>query len=681
MKPPLTHSLPAKVGALFLMIVLVFTLSLSAIASVCALGYGIYTEDVRDYYQTDACFSELLSDCYYLRHALSGDYALSSYYTDTGSNLRFAGYDPQTDRYLSNDDDLLEALTVLVSSGTSAEAPAESTLLDISDFANESDYRFYIENQNKTQSKPDSTDVSLPQRSADGLSYGRVSQEDIDGCTFLLGVLSPPAVRDAYSRGYSLFNTIYRFRILAPALLVICAFAAVADLIFLCCAAGHRRDQEGIVLNLQDKIPLDLYLFGVFWGGLLVLLLLDRAIESLQRNSAITAVVFSLIITAALLLCLAVLLTLCTRFKKGKWWRNSLVWMCGSLCFRLCRKMIRGIRELWRSVVLTWRVAAVCLGLTLVELLLAASRETFLMLLLNLGLTLLLCLVARQMLTLKQAGRQLADGAFDSTIDLSRLHGDLREHGENLSSLGQGLSISVEQKMRSERLKTELITNVSHDIKTPLTSIINYVDLLQKAPSPEEQTQYLAVLDRQAKRLKKLTEDLVEASKASTGNLSCHLAPTNLREILDQALGEYEERLRAAGLEPVVSLPEDTLAVLADGRLLWRVLDNLLNNACKYAQSGTRLYLDAVRQDDRALLTVKNISRQQLNLSPDELMERFVRGDSSRNTEGSGLGLNIAKSLVELQKGSFALDIDGDLFKARVTLPLCRAEPEVTAGD
>ena len=209
------------------------------------------------------------------------------------------------------------------------------------------------------------------------------------------------------------------------------------------------------------------------------------------------------------------------------------------------------------------------------------------------------------------------------------------------------------------------------DIQLILTSIINYVDLLQKEPSEEERAQYLDVLDRQAHRLKKLTEDLVEASKASTGNLPVHLAPTSLSELLDQAIGEYEDRLQQAGLSAITVLPETDLTVLADGRLLWRVLDNLLNNACKYAQSGTRVYLEAKPDQNQVVLTVKNISRQQLNLSPDELMERFVRGDSSRNTEGSGLGLNIARSLVELQKGTFDLSIDGDLFKATITLPKC----------
>ena len=280
-------------------------------------------------------------------------------------------------------------------------------------------------------------------------------------------------------------------------------------------------------------------------------------------------------------------------------------------------------------------------------------------------------LVTRHLQQLREAGRALASGDFDRKIDTSRMRGSLREHGEDLNSLGHGLSIAVEQKMRSERLKTELITNGSHDIKTPLTSIINYVDLLQKEPSEEERAQYLDVLDRQAHRLKKLTEDLVEASKASTGNLPVHLAPTSLSELLDQAIGEYEDRLQQAGLSAITVLPETDLTVLADGRLLWRVLDNLLNNACKYAQSGTRVYLEAKPDQNQVVLTVKNISRQQLKLSPDELMERFVRGDSSRNTEGSGLGLNIARSLVELQKGTFDLSIDGDLFKATITLPKC----------
>ena len=222
-------------------------------------------------------------------------------------------------------------------------------------------------------------------------------------------------------------------------------------------------------------------------------------------------------------------------------------------------------------------------------------------------------------------------------------------------------------------MKTELITNVSHDLKTPLTSIVSYVDLLKKEELPEKAAEYVEVLDRQSARLKKLTEDLVEASKASTGNLHVALESVDLGEFLEQAQAEYAARLLSAELEVVVQPPAGPLLARSDGRYLWRIMDNLLGNACKYAMSGTRVYLAAERREDRAVLSVKNISRERLNISADELMERFVRGDSSRNTEGSGLGLSIAQSLAALMGGKLELTVDGDLFKAEVFLPLAEA--------
>ena len=240
------------------------------------------------------------------------------------------------------------------------------------------------------------------------------------------------------------------------------------------------------------------------------------------------------------------------------------------------------------------------------------------------------------------------------------------------------MAAAVEQRLRSERFKTDLITNVSHDLKTPLTSIINYVDLLQKQPLEPQAAQYAAVIARQGQRLKKLTEDLVEASKASSGTLPVHAEPTDLAELLTQAVGEYAPRLEQSGLEPVLDLPGEPVWSMLDGRLTWRVVDNLLSNACKYSQPGTRVYVEARVREGRAWMQVKNISRQQLNIPAEELMERFVRGDSSRTTEGSGLGLNIARSLAELQGGEFGLTIDGDLFKAWASFPVCAPPAEET---
>ena len=247
---------------------------------------------------------------------------------------------------------------------------------------------------------------------------------------------------------------------------------------------------------------------------------------------------------------------------------------------------------------------------------------------------------------------------------------DLKKHGENLNQIAAGMSVAVENRMKSERMKTELITNVSHDIKTPLTSIINYASLISEEKSENEKiTEYSSVLVRQSEKLKRLIEDLVEASKASTGNLDVALAPCDAGTFLTQAGGEYEDKMKQADLALVTKLPEKELRIMADGRRMWRVFDNLMNNVCKYALPGTRVYVGTELQNDHILISFKNISRESLNISADELMERFVRGDSSRHTEGSGLGLSIAKSLIELHKGTLVLTIDGDLFKADIVLP------------
>ena len=223
-------------------------------------------------------------------------------------------------------------------------------------------------------------------------------------------------------------------------------------------------------------------------------------------------------------------------------------------------------------------------------------------------------------------------------------------------------------------MQNELITNVSHDIKTPLTSIINYVHLLQHVEDPEQAKKYIAVLEKQSKRLQKLTEDLIEASKASTGNITVNIMPNDLHELLEQAVGEYSDRFDACKLEIVTNIPESARSVMADGRLLWRVFSNLFSNLVKYAQPETRVYINSVRTiDNNIMISIKNVSREALNISAEELTQRFVRGDESRHSEGSGLGLNIVENLVHLQNGYFNIVIDGDLFRTNIILP---AKPE-----
>ena len=265
----------------------------------------------------------------------------------------------------------------------------------------------------------------------------------------------------------------------------------------------------------------------------------------------------------------------------------------------------------------------------------------------------------------------MANGNIHKKTDPSNFRFIFRKQAEGLNSLGDGLQTAVQAQMKSERLKTELITNVSHDIKTPLTSIINYSDLLLAETGHEIQpdgkaAEYAETIYRHSLRLKKLTEDLVEASKAASGALPVNFEQIDLNQMLRQAVGEYEERLTAAGLTPVCRFTEEELFISADGRLLWRVFDNLLSNIVKYSMEGTRVYIILQKIDHRAVVSFKNISRDTLNIDPSELLERFARGDASRHTEGSGLGLNIALSLCARMNGTLTLSCDGDLFRADV---------------
>ncbi len=273
--------------------------------------------------------------------------------------------------------------------------------------------------------------------------------------------------------------------------------------------------------------------------------------------------------------------------------------------------------------------------------------------------------------SLLKASRELAEGHADYRVDTKYMFGDFKEHGENLNCLGLGVSKAVAEKLKSERLKTELITNVSHDIKTPLTSIINYAELIGREAENSAENQklqeYAEVLLRQSGRLRRLLENLVEASKAVTGSMEVHLEPCEAGVLLSQAVGEYQQRMEEKNLEMRVSQPEEAVRILADGRHLWRVFDNLLSNICKYSQEGSRVYLSLEQREDRVFIIFRNMSKYALDISPDELEERFVRGDKSRHMEGNGLGLSIARSLTELQNGQMEIVVDGDLFKVILT--------------
>ena len=476
---------------------------------------------------------------------------------------------------------------------------------------------------------------------------------------------------------------LYESRGLIVLAIGLCALGSLVAVVYLFCAAGHTRGKNGVSLSAVDRLPGDLVLAAVA-GGILLLLYLGGNLLRIVNYDEARYWLLGLLVPmalAAVALALGVILTWVARGKQGGgyWWRRSLAGLLAVYLWRGLKWLGRGLRALavmaptmvlWLAVGLGYWLGFVFLNLT--DLVWHYPEIYMLWSLLGAGI---IVYAAYGVGKLKKGVARMARGDLETKVDVKHLYGTFRDMGEGLNSLGQAASRAVDRQLRSERMKTELITNVSHDIKTPLTSIINYVDLMQKPHTPEEGTQYLEVLDRQSRKLKKLTDDLVELSKASSGNLPVEKAPANAVELVEQALGEYQEKLETRRLEPVFTAQEPSAPILADGRLLWRVLDNLLGNVVKYAMEGTRVYVDVgVRPEEkRVRISVKNISAHRLNISSQELMERFVRGDAARNTEGSGLGLNIAKSLAELQGARFAVTIDGDLFKAVLDFPLLEA--------
>ena len=458
---------------------------------------------------------------------------------------------------------------------------------------------------------------------------------------------------------------------LTAVLFVLC----LALVIFLLCAAGHKEGVEGIHLNWVDRIPLDLYLALALAIGSCVLML---GIDATGVDFVPAVILLAILLALAVLLVMSVLMTLSTRFKSGAFWKNTLVYRCLCLLFRMGKGLKDGLSYCAKHLHLYWQAGLIFAGVTLLEFLVVAAfgSESICVIwfLAKLVETPLLVLILISLQKLKAGGEALAEGNLNASVDLRHMYGVLKHHGENLNSIAQGMQKAVQQQLKSERFRTDLITNVSHDIKTPLTSIVNYVDLLKKEDvQPEKAKEYIAVLDRQSARLKKLTEDLVEASKASSGTLPVHLEAVDVNVLLSQVSGEYQSRFELCKLEPIVKLSSKDPQILADGKLLWRVFDNLLSNICKYAMPGTRVYFTSEVQDGRVSISFKNISNYPLDITADELLERFVRGDSSRSTEGSGLGLSIAQSLTSLQKGTFDLVVDGDLFKANLSFPLLNA--------
>lgn len=343
--------------------------------------------------------------------------------------------------------------------------------------------------------------------------------------------------------------------------------------------------------------------------------------------------------------------------------------MKGSILGAPIRWLRSAAGRFYRMLPLTWQwlAAGICMPVLLG---LAYRSQRTVWIAVAFGICILMILYgANAFGTLLKSAKRMHWGDLENKVDDRMLIGAFRDFSDELNGLAEVAVVAAQKQLQAERMKSELITNVSHDIKTPLTSIINYVGLLQEPHTREAEEQYLKILSRQSMRLKKLVEDLIELSKASTGNIHAEISRIDASEAVNQALGEFSDKMEAARLLTVYHPPKEEIAMYADGRLLWRAMSNVLSNAVKYAMPDTRVYVDLSHMDGKVIISVKNVSRNPLTVSEQELLERFVRGDSSRNTEGSGLGLNIARSLMELQQGELQILIDGDLFKATLIFP------------
>ena len=480
----------------------------------------------------------------------------------------------------------------------------------------------------------------------------------------------------AFERNNAIYELIQKHYI-GYEMLPLYAFLSIILFVYLTVSMGHSRKKEEIYCNFIDRIPLEILLFlSGMAVSFEVLGLYVMFIDISQIMYERITIPFISILSIIAMIYITIMITyssMIRRIKAKIFWKNTIVYKCWAF---LKRVIWGNITKFMGRLSANWRLSIYYFGFCIISVilfLLAIDNGFCVFLLLVWGIWVFMKITdhLKQLKKIRDMINHIYDGKTDFLLNEEEFKGNLRNVAKYLNDIAGGFSNAIEENLKSERMKTELITNVSHDLKTPLTSIINYVDLLKAENIENEKAkEYIEVLDNKSQRLKKLTEDLVEASKASSGNIKLTMEKLKVKELIHQVTGEFEDKFEARKLETILSYPEENVFILADSRYLYRVLENIYSNIAKYAKEDTRVYVDIVKNNKKVLIAIKNISKEQLNISADELMQRFVRGDSSRNTEGSGLGLSIAKSLTELQGGSFDIYLDGDLFKVVIEFPI-----------
>ena len=464
---------------------------------------------------------------------------------------------------------------------------------------------------------------------------------------------------------YNQTKSLYKY---SYSTLIISIIIGSIELIYLIYSLGYVKNKEEIYLSWLDKIPLEILFFGYCLLFFVEAALLVMCLSVISVDVNLCVMLIMLVGYFSVLSALYGAGTLLKRIKAHTFFKNSIT-------YRILKWLIQKYKNVKNIISsnknLGGKIALYFIGIVTVSILIGLIFKEFGILLDIVFWIWCYYKIMKEVDKFKQihdATEKIYKGDTNIKLDESLYTGVLKELAIYINDIAGGFSNAIKESLKSERLKTELITNVSHDIKTPLTSIINYVNLLkQENIQNEKAKEYIEVLDNKSQRLKKLIEDLVEASKASSGNIKINKEVLNVKELLNQVTGEFEDKFNSRGLNIISKLPEKTVYIKADSRYLYRVLENIYSNVAKYAEENTRVYRDCILEEENTVaIYVKNISKDELNISADELMQRFVRGDKSRNTEGSGLGLSIAKSLTELQDGTFNIYLDGDLFKVAI---------------
>ena len=452
----------------------------------------------------------------------------------------------------------------------------------------------------------------------------------------------------------------------------------LVGMVWLTVTAGRKPEDEEIYLNGFDRwyteiaagAVIGIWLAGMIISGTLI------ANSSLGYSHAVVTVIVTCLIcgTYTMAWFLIGYLSLVRRIKAGTLWKNSLIRTVLKWIGKCSGKLADFARAFSRNTAEKIKVLLVGGAFLFLQFLIIgcifSGAGVFLLALMAVDVAAMIFAIRKaDGLDLIMDGlKKISDGELQYKIKTDTLTGKQKVMAEYINNIGGGLDAAVENSLKKERMQTELITNVSHDLKTPLTSIINYVDLMKREnPTDPKIQEYLRILDEKSQRLKVLTEDVVEASKASTGNIKLEMNDIDFVEMVQQVIGEFEEKFQEKNLTMMVHFTDEPSIIYADGQRMWRVLENVFGNVVKYAMEGTRVYAEISNRNKKVTFSLKNISAQPLNISADELTERFIRGDVARNTEGSGLGLSIAKSLTELQGGEFKLYLDGDLFKVMIT--------------